>query len=55
MVPDFLTSIGSLFHNDGPMHDALFKLLFDFLKGCFNLWKHDRVILLGLAGVVKKV
>ena len=46
-----LISIGSLFHNDGPLYDTLFKPLFDYPKGCFNLWKDARLfMLLGSAG-----
>ena len=51
VLPDLLISIDSLFHNDGPLYDALFKPLLDFLKGCFNLSKDDRAfMLLGSAG-----
>ena len=32
VLPDLLISIGSLFHNDGPLYDALFKPLFDILS-----------------------
>ena len=42
VLPDLLISIGSLFHNDRPLYDALFK----HFKGCFNLWKDDRVFML---------
>ena len=37
VLPDLLISIGSLFHNDGELYGALFKPLFDFLNGYFNL------------------
>ena len=51
VLPDLLISIGSLFHNDGLLYDVLFKPLFEFLKGCFNLWKGDCVfMLLGSTG-----
>ena len=30
VLPDLLISIGSLFHNDGPLHDALFKPFLEF-------------------------
>ena len=33
VLPDLLISIGSLFHNDGPLYDVIFKPF----KGCFNL------------------
>ena len=45
VLPDLLIFIGSLFHNDGSLYDALFKPFFDFLKGCFNFWKDDRVFI----------
>ena len=37
VLPDLLISTDSLFQNDGPLYDVLFKLLFDFLKDYFNL------------------
>ena len=41
--PDLLILSASLFHNYESLYDAQFKSLFDFLKGCFNLWKDDHV------------
>ena len=35
VLPDLLISIVTLFQNDVPLYDALFKPLLDFLKGCF--------------------
>ena len=50
MLLDVLISDGSLFPSDGPFCDVLFKPLFDFRKGWFDLWKDHHVFnLLGLA------
>ena len=51
MLSDLLIISASLFHNVGPLCDALFKVLFGFINGSFDISKDDRVFIsLGSAG-----